>query len=243
MNERTAWRVEHHVGSAAAFHQRALPDPARRAVWWFDVDRPALVLGSAQADDVVDRAAASAAGVDVVRRRSGGGAVLLTPGDVTWVDVVIPSDDRLWDHDVGRAFHWLGEAWAAALAAVGISPVAVHRGALRRATLVEPRVLRRSRPRRGHGRRPQGRRPVPTTEPGGCPLPVRAAAPLGAPPAPRPAGAVGRRASHGGRRPGRHRRRDPPGPAPTSRRRSWPRCRSERRAVAGYRRFALMVHC
>jgi lipoate-protein ligase A len=131
MNEPAAWEVEHQVGSAAAFHQRTLPDPVRRAVWWFDVDRPALVLGSAQADDVADRAAATAAGVDVVRRRSGGGAVLLTPGDVTWVDVVIPSDDRLWDHDVGRAFHWLGEAWAATLAAVGIS-AAVHRGALRR---------------------------------------------------------------------------------------------------------------
>ena len=56
-----------------------------------DVDRPALVLGSTQPDGVVDVAACDAAGVEVVRRRSGGGAVLLEPGDVVWIDVELPA--------------------------------------------------------------------------------------------------------------------------------------------------------
>ena len=39
-------------------------------------------------------------GVAVVRRRSGGGAVLLDPGGVVWVDVVVPRHDPRWDDDV-----------------------------------------------------------------------------------------------------------------------------------------------
>ncbi|HEX2043252.1 MAG TPA: hypothetical protein VHF24_11505 [Acidimicrobiales bacterium] len=82
---------------------------------------PALVLGSTQGLDVADGAAAARAGVAVVRRRSGGGAVLVRPGEVVWVDVFVPSGDPLWGPDVGRATHWLGRAWADALRALGWS--------------------------------------------------------------------------------------------------------------------------
>ena len=92
--------------------------------------RPALVLGSTQAESVVDRDLAAARAVDVVRRRSGGGAVWVAPDDPLWVDVVLPAGDALWDDDVGRATWWLGDAWAAALAEVGVAGAEVHRGAL-----------------------------------------------------------------------------------------------------------------
>lgn len=80
--------------------------------------------------DLVDRGAADVAGIDVVRRRSGGGAVLVEPGGVVWVDVVIPPDDPLADDDVGRAAEWVGAAWAGALATVGHRGGQLHRGAL-----------------------------------------------------------------------------------------------------------------
>jgi lipoate-protein ligase A len=123
------WSVSLHRGGAGAFHARPLPDPAERALWWFEVERPALVLGSAQRFDVVDAAAASAAGVEVVRRHSGGGAVLVEPAGTIWLDVVLPAGDPLWEADVGRAFHWLGRAWAAALADAGLA-AEVHLGPL-----------------------------------------------------------------------------------------------------------------
>jgi lipoate-protein ligase A len=82
----------------------------------------ALVLGSTQPDDGVD-----AGGLAVVRRRSGGGAVLVAPDDPLWVDVDLPVGDPHWDDDVGRSFLWLGDAWARALADHGI-PAEVHRG-------------------------------------------------------------------------------------------------------------------
>lgn len=126
------WPLEHQRGPAAPFHGRDLPDPAHRAVWWFEVTGPAIALGSTQRLDVVDRAAAAAAGVEVLRRRSGGGAVWLAPGEVTWVDVVLPAGDPWWEDDVGRSAAWLGRVWQAALADVGVAGTVVHDGPMGR---------------------------------------------------------------------------------------------------------------
>ena len=125
------WAVEHRRGSAANLHARTVPEPTRRTVWILEAERPALVLGSTQPDTDVDDAAMLASGVELARRRSGGGAVLVEPGGCLWVDVVLPRDDLLWDDDVGRAFVWLGEVWAAALTGLGL-PGEVHRGRLLR---------------------------------------------------------------------------------------------------------------
>lgn len=114
---------------ASELHGRAITW-SERSVTFCDTTRPALVLGSTQPFTDADTAAASAAGVDVVRRRGGGGAVLLEPAWTIWADVVVPAGDPLWQADVGRAFWWLGDVWAAALGAVGMGNVTVHRGPL-----------------------------------------------------------------------------------------------------------------
>lgn len=107
-------------------------DWSRRRLTLYQPSGPALVLGSTQPRAHVDAGAAAAAGVEVVRRRSGGSAVLVEPGHLVWVEVVVPAGDALWDHDVGRAAWWLGAAWAAALADLGHPGGAVHRAGLRR---------------------------------------------------------------------------------------------------------------
>lgn len=124
-----AWTVEHRAGSAGELHGRPLGPSVTRAVTLFDVTAPAIVLGSTQPDADVDASAAAESGSDVVRRRSGGGAVLLMPGQTLWIDVDLPRGDARWDDDVGRAFHWLGRAWVAALDEVGVDG-AVHTGGL-----------------------------------------------------------------------------------------------------------------
>lgn len=126
------WAFEHRIGSASEFHGRAIPDDPRREVWWFEVDRPALVLGSAQSPASVDEERARRSGVEIVRRRSGGGAVWLDPSSVTWVDVILPVGDRLWQDDVGRAAEWLGDVWRSALTELGVVGLEVHRGPMRR---------------------------------------------------------------------------------------------------------------
>lgn len=110
----TAWSVERVAGSPAEIHSLGLPSPVRRLVRRCEATSSAVVLGSTQPEPPPLPSPAGA--VPVVRRRSGGGAVLVEPGDVLWVDVVVPRGDALWDDDVGRAFHWLGDAWAAAIA-------------------------------------------------------------------------------------------------------------------------------
>jgi lipoate-protein ligase A len=126
-----AWHVERVALDVAEAHEAELTgEGARRLLRVHDITRPTLVLGSTQRATDVDDAAAVLADVDVVRRRSGGGAVLLTPGDVLWIDVVVPAGDPLWRDDVGVAFEWLGEVWVHALNAVGVGGAAVHRGAL-----------------------------------------------------------------------------------------------------------------
>lgn len=87
-----------------------------------------MVLGSTQRPEVIDETRAEAAGVEVVRRRSGGGAVWLAPGVVTWVDVLLPADDPLWDDDVSRSATWLGRRWVEALDDLGVVGAAVHDG-------------------------------------------------------------------------------------------------------------------
>jgi lipoate-protein ligase A len=71
-----SWRIEHGAGDVGAFHARALPSDQRVAT--FFAESPALVLGSSQRDDSVDRESVARHGIEIVRRRSGGG-VLLCP--------------------------------------------------------------------------------------------------------------------------------------------------------------------
>jgi lipoate-protein ligase A len=80
-----------------------------------EVERPAVVLGSTQSFDVVDVGRAEAAGFSVVRRRSGGGVVILQPDDHVWIDVTVPRGHRLWNDDVERATWWLGDVWCTVL--------------------------------------------------------------------------------------------------------------------------------
>jgi lipoate-protein ligase A len=126
-----SWSVQERTGDAASLHA-AWPEVGarteRRAVAVCRVTGPAVVLGSTQSEDVVDRSRAATAGAPVVRRRSGGGVVLVSPGDPAWVDVWIPAGDPLWRDDVARAFDWLGDTWVTALGGLGITGVAAHRG-------------------------------------------------------------------------------------------------------------------
>lgn len=111
------------AGSASA--------PARLARV-LEIDRPTVILGSGQSDSDVDRVAAARARVEVARRSSGGGAVLVESGAVIWVDLIISADDPLWDSDVRRATWWVGEAWATALDGVGAGPARVWHGGMQR---------------------------------------------------------------------------------------------------------------
>ncbi len=77
---------------------------------------------------MVDAERLASNGVGVLRRRSGGSAVLLGCADPLWVELWVPSSDALFDPDVIRASERVGECWAATLGSVGASRMQVHRG-------------------------------------------------------------------------------------------------------------------
>ena len=118
------------AGSIADFHARQIPDDLGTAeAWLFDPGHRALVLGSAQRESTADGRAAAAAGVEIVRRRSGGGAVYVDPYRCLWVDVVVPRHDERWSDDLRAATFWLGDAWRRALTGLGLE-ADVYRGGL-----------------------------------------------------------------------------------------------------------------
>jgi lipoate-protein ligase A len=124
------WTVRRRVGPAGAHHGRDLDPAGGRLVELLEAEAPALVLGSTQPESDVDPEAVRATNTAVVRRRSGGGAVLVGPSAGAWVDVTIPRHDALWDDDVARAFGWLGRCWADALGSLGVDGAEVHDGPL-----------------------------------------------------------------------------------------------------------------
>lgn len=103
-----------------------MPAAPTREVWEMLPSAPALVLGSSQRQEVI-----AASGVEnrleVVRRRSGGGAVLLRPGEVLWLDLILPAGDPLLLEDLGRSFLWLGHTWRQALSTCGVE-LEIHLG-------------------------------------------------------------------------------------------------------------------
>ena len=172
-------------------------------MWVADPTGPALVLGSAQPESDVR------AGVDieVVRRRSGGGAVLVVPGEravgrrdrarpATRSGTTTSAAPRTGSARCGRP-PWPSSGSAAE----------VHKGPLVPVAVVGRGVLRRPRSRRGHRRRSARSWASPSAAPGRGPVPVRRPRPLG--PAALLDAARHRRAASRPRG-GGHRRRRPP---------------------------------
>jgi lipoate-protein ligase A len=135
------WRVEHRQGSARllldqslhalqSFRSTGTSTAGTRVARILQIDRPTVILGSGQPDSDLDPAAVVRAGVQVVRRSSGGGAVLVDSGAVLWIDLIIPTGDPLWDTDVRRATWWVGEAWRDAVERVGAGPARLWQGGM-----------------------------------------------------------------------------------------------------------------
>jgi lipoate-protein ligase A len=127
--------IEQHdtVGAIHGADPFAPPDatPRSPAVWWCRPADDAIVLGSRQGPELLDADACRDAGLTVVRRRSGGGLVVIRRSAVVWLDLVLPHG--IAPDDVRGAMAWAGERWRSALVDVArFAPadLVVHRGGM-----------------------------------------------------------------------------------------------------------------
>jgi lipoate-protein ligase A len=122
------WRlIPLHIGDSA--YHVALSDALvryaagqRPTVWWHMTERPTLLVGPASwsiQESLARRENSTEQNVAVVRRASGGGAVLAAAG-VIGLDVALPAHHWLLSGDIVEDYRWLGHVWQRALRSLGI---------------------------------------------------------------------------------------------------------------------------
>jgi lipoate-protein ligase A len=143
--------LEHRRGPAAALHSVTSAEPGSYdfpdavTVRICEVTAPALVLGSRQRSgggsvESIDIERCAGLGIDVVVRHSGGGAVLVVPGAVVWLDVFIPVTDHRFEADLRRSMVAVGGWWRDGLERLDgrlVGRLAVHDGPEERTRLSE----------------------------------------------------------------------------------------------------------
>jgi hypothetical protein len=116
------WRCPLDVAPAGTQVERALGMIAEGAplpaLCWYWAVEPTLILGVFQPPEVINEAAATARGMPLVRRRSGGTGVLAGPPLLS-LDIALPPGHRLALPDVTESYHWLGRAWLTTMEAIG----------------------------------------------------------------------------------------------------------------------------
>jgi lipoate---protein ligase len=127
------WKLHEWSGSVRDFHSRDLPMDT--SLWLVRTDLPAIVLGSSQSETVVDPHAAALSGFDVVKRRTGGGAVLVDNSAI-WIDIVLPRQHELWTDDISASMLWLGDVWLRVLSRLSPRTIfTVHSGPMVRSVV------------------------------------------------------------------------------------------------------------
>lgn len=125
-----SWRIIGEVGLASEIHSDPMRFADQRTARFIDVTRSALVLGSNQTFEDVDIQVLNRLSAELVVRKSGGGAVFLSPDGQLWVDIAIPKDDQLYDEDISKSFHVIGEIFFGLLSDFGVHNLAMHTGRL-----------------------------------------------------------------------------------------------------------------
>ncbi|HST87623.1 MAG TPA: hypothetical protein VLJ14_04525 [Ktedonobacterales bacterium] len=97
-----------------------LSETRRPALRWYLASQPALVVGNSQKPGIADLAVCRERGVAVLRRTSGGAAVLVDATAIN-MEVALPAGHPLATSDVVRAYEWIGKLWAEALRSLGVA--------------------------------------------------------------------------------------------------------------------------
>jgi len=119
----------------ALAHAATLKEWETPTVWIIKPEDPCIVLGNSQREKpFLDISYIESEGLNLTSRRSGGGTVLVVPGDLLWIDVFIPSSSRLWHEDVQQGALWMGGIWFEAMRSMSVD-CSLHTDSLLRSPL------------------------------------------------------------------------------------------------------------
>ena len=90
----------------------------RILLWQYD--KPAIIMGCSQRPDESQLRRAAQHGLPIMRRGSGGGAVLAGPWMLS-VTLFIPADHPVGKLDIIKIFNWFEQLWTKALVASGVT--------------------------------------------------------------------------------------------------------------------------
>ncbi len=135
-NSVARWVIGGKTDDVQSLHSLTRTDWAVPSVWIMSPTDCCLVLGSSQDDACVDYAYAEQRDIGIARRTTGGGAVLVDPQELLWVDLFVPRDHFLWKDDIHEASNWLGKIWQSALGALGVDSQ-LHDGPFQRTAIAE----------------------------------------------------------------------------------------------------------
>lgn len=93
---------------------------SKPAVLLWQYQAPAIIMGRSQRPDEGQLQRAEQAGLPIMRRGSGGGAVLAGPWMLSFT-VFIPTEHQIAGLDIINIFGWLERIWIAALESVGVA--------------------------------------------------------------------------------------------------------------------------
>lgn len=108
-------KINGSVAELHAFDPFLRPHTNEVAAVWCEFSGPAIVLGSRQTAMQLDATLCAQQGLAIVKRRSGGGAVILRPDEVIWIDLIVPAGTVGIPEDVRGSMIWAGQGWVEAL--------------------------------------------------------------------------------------------------------------------------------
>tara|TARA_B100001250_G_scaffold362589_1_gene341382 strand:+ start:154 stop:846 length:693 start_codon:yes stop_codon:yes gene_type:complete len=115
-NQLNSWTIETKYSETALAHEANLEEWRKPTIWIIEPKDSCLVLGKSQRGrPFLDLGYLKEQSINLAARQSGGGAVLVSPEDMLWVDVFVPKESKFWIADIAEASIWIGGIWRNAL--------------------------------------------------------------------------------------------------------------------------------
>ena len=111
-----SWTIETKYSETALAHEANLDEWQQPTIWVIEPNDSCLVLGKSQRGRAfLNLSYLEEQSINLAVRHSGGGAVLVAPEDMLWVDIFVPKESKFWIEDIAKASIWIGKIWHNAL--------------------------------------------------------------------------------------------------------------------------------